>query len=1734
MDGQLKYSRHLAQSLRYSFNLVKMGFTRASSEITYYMIGLAISAVQLVVIAKLMHHYRRMIYSCHLDWQEVGDAPPSRELTNEKLSERLADKAKNGHSFVEFLEKEWTEFDVSLLRSNAFIKAGESYFEPAGQHLRWRNVGKDPPTTEIKNERLAEDLHKGKTSFTRKEWAAFNISALPSDAFIRVSRIGLRREGEGWIRFCSHSEKTIKGPDSVELSFGETGSGDNGAPASTSAPAPAHTPTATPAPATAPATASSPAPASNCDNGDQVERGEDALRGGDDGALTSTSAPTPTPTIATSDGRKDVVGDVSSGEDDGGSHRSFAYFRPMAASRLPELTVRFADEHSGWQLEVWVRQAVLFVLTAASESLQFTFPGKEGTYLTPVSGVAVSGVAILMLAIFLIRHICRRPYHFVFQNVMEGALFASDIVLLILVGIYMSITKPWVEYAMVSLAFGALGAIVAFAAWDIARTERKVRSRLTREHALKKITYKLDKPVADLLEDGTIRLLECSWLLDENTETLDKILPRVTSVSCIMTVKGMGQDALELDQQGLRHELVKRTSLKGDREISPAALQIKVEKDLEVQADELREALKKLKKQMLDHECSAELGWLDVYLPDDLRSRWNELCLALEDADKWLGRCRTNSSVHPSAQSSPPSAGQCYVLEALPHALAPGPTSSQLTLGDSMARTVRPSEEELQTPRTDGSQEAKPALRVPSPPPSPPQAASREEGTCLSRLRRAIFSRGRRERKTLQSANALSALATAQSALDHALSTLECYQSPRSLTSVLEKAIERLRVDINIASEKGVATDLTATGVQALQKGEQVLADASQYRMVLLQVGESLDANALTTAANQVQQLNDRLKFTSLAPDVESTEGRLKAQLQLANAMPLTTQHLSSSLLQEVTQECPDRLVAELSPLQAALDAATKAGVTASVIHRAAEALRKPLVDEIWQRVRRVAEELDVGTLRPAHEHVQFMNQQVASCAASLVSEEAQRAEDRLYAQLQLGKNVKEGTTESQVRALLQQETIHKNPDSLNSLLAPLQAALDAATKAGVTENVIRRAAEALRKPLVDEIWQRVRRVAEELDVGTLRPAHEHVQFMNQQVASCAAGLVSEEAHRAEDRLYAQLQLAMSLSLCTKGTHHSQTSLTLLKKLHIAIADAKSAGVGSQIKIPERQGSCAASLWQPGATAQLHTSSVISQATEALQAHAERCVDDIMRNTEQEKQEVQGIMRSQIWYMKVNITVLISAIAAVKLTKSTLEEEAQRVKDALSSFLDKKPTLSYLNPKSDPVVGLEVIKHKVQTVKGKHFLPRSQDLFDLAKEAFTDKTEASKRLLRSDQSVLVLTHGWRLTSHPDPDGLELEAVRAWLRQRSDKVKGCSLFYDWVSVRQRRADTGDFEVPEDEDLFNRGLDEMVRLYASMSTCVLRLAPDEMPESELALQGVVWMVFEEAKKRPAGEKSLEKDHDDLKIKNLLIQELCEGICPLAVGPPAKHKYGAIYCIRFKPDEVKQAFEKAKKAWKDKQWVPYLGKYKLEDQQDDPTKTIKKGDAKPSKPEDWPFIIGHTYNKARYEDKKWCIFETGVSSATEAMLRDGDSKVVNTSKRFDKLEDAPMKDWCGKELVGPSQQTFPGQISEKVKKGATVDEVLQATEERMHNAIHSSVDAGKVVNTLVKLKKEVESSKAAAENDVRAMEPYVKLVAGLRDAEDTNPSKREFFSEILYKQQPPPPASSGTTHTCGSPLR
>ena len=152
----------------------------------------------------------------------------------------------------------------------------------------------------------------------------------------------------------------------------------------------------------------------------------------------------------------------------------------------------------------------------------------------------------------------------------------------------------------------------------------------------------------------------------------------------------------------------------------------------------------------------------------------------------------------------------------------------------------------------------------------------------------------------------------------------------------------------------------------------------------------------------------------------------------------------------------------------------------------------------------------------------------------------------------------------------------------------------------------------------------------------------------------------------------------------------------------------------------------------------------------------------------------------------------------------------------------------------DGTIGLVSVQWLLSTAADEAFgrcaetgLPTLTRMQELPEGALLSVRQATSLLDEGSRSVLVLSHCWQTAAHPDPRGLTLRALRAYLRS-DPSTHRCGIFVDYCSLPQK--DRRGQRTPGEASRFKDGLEVMASLYASLTgTAVLqqKIVPEAGP-------------------------------------------------------------------------------------------------------------------------------------------------------------------------------------------------------------------------------------------------------------------------------------------------------------------
>jgi serine/threonine protein kinase len=195
---------------------------------------------------------------------------------------------------------------------------------------------------------------------------------------------------------------------------------------------------------------------------------------------------------------------------------------------------------SQWQLVVWARQGLLFLVSFAMDCVMWFSPYEAHR----TARYVFAAIAIAVLGGFWWLQARRQPYAMRQQHWLEAFLLAVDILAIVLACVYGALTNDGTVqdgFGRLALELG-LGALLIVSVVGAALLilfeyayERWYRRQWYLHHGLvkalegtKEARQIIDEPIEAALRDGAVRLIDCAWLLDSDRS--DKHLPRVTKV----------------------------------------------------------------------------------------------------------------------------------------------------------------------------------------------------------------------------------------------------------------------------------------------------------------------------------------------------------------------------------------------------------------------------------------------------------------------------------------------------------------------------------------------------------------------------------------------------------------------------------------------------------------------------------------------------------------------------------------------------------------------------------------------------------------------------------------------------------------------------------------------------------------------------------------------------------------------------------------------------------------------------------------------------------------------------------------------------------------------------------------------------------------------------------------------------------------------------------------------------
>jgi hypothetical protein len=191
---------------------------------------------------------------------------------------------------------------------------------------------------------------------------------------------------------------------------------------------------------------------------------------------------------------------------------------------------------SQWQLVVWARQGLLFLLSFAMDCVMWLSPYEEHR----TTRYVFAALAIAVLGGFWKLQDQRQPYAMHRQHRLEVFLYVVDILVIFLACLYGALTNDGAVLVddasgrlALELGLGALLIVSVVGAVLVVVRDVVLERSYIRQRYLDATQF-FDVPIVAAIRDGAVRLIDYAWLLDR--ARLDEgQLPRVTKVEARLT-----------------------------------------------------------------------------------------------------------------------------------------------------------------------------------------------------------------------------------------------------------------------------------------------------------------------------------------------------------------------------------------------------------------------------------------------------------------------------------------------------------------------------------------------------------------------------------------------------------------------------------------------------------------------------------------------------------------------------------------------------------------------------------------------------------------------------------------------------------------------------------------------------------------------------------------------------------------------------------------------------------------------------------------------------------------------------------------------------------------------------------------------------------------------------------------------------------------------------------------------
>ena len=191
------------------------------------------------------------------------------------------------------------------------------------------------------------------------------------------------------------------------------------------------------------------------------------------------------------------------------------------------LIMRFTSDAPRWQLAIWLRQLTLSLLLFCVDFFAYMVDTEQSA-----SRYVFASIALVIMILWWWAHARVRPYYFNSQNAMESWFYGCNVLLVILGMAYTAVSDNvesrtvagrnillGLEVMLEIDLIGGIVLIILYFLYDL-RRQRRSLACVDLVAALDITRQKIDKPVMKQLQDGSIRLLRCGWLLSDEADSV--------------------------------------------------------------------------------------------------------------------------------------------------------------------------------------------------------------------------------------------------------------------------------------------------------------------------------------------------------------------------------------------------------------------------------------------------------------------------------------------------------------------------------------------------------------------------------------------------------------------------------------------------------------------------------------------------------------------------------------------------------------------------------------------------------------------------------------------------------------------------------------------------------------------------------------------------------------------------------------------------------------------------------------------------------------------------------------------------------------------------------------------------------------------------------------------------------------------------------------------------------------